>query len=148
MLLAKYKNPLDLQRRFKDEFDKFFETFFKDTELLPGSLYALSPKADVEETDSEYKVYVEIPGVDKKDIKIHLENNTLVIKGEKKQSKEVKEDNYLCCERSYGSFQRTFEFPGNVKSDKVEAEYKDGVLTVVVPKAEESKRKEIEIKVK
>lgn len=148
MLMKRYKNPLDLQRKFRDELDRFFDGFFKDVDLIPGSLYALSPKADVEETDNEYKVYVEIPGVDKKDIKVHLENNTLVIKGEKKQSKEVKENNYLCCERSYGSFQRTFEFPGSVKTDKIDAEYKDGVLTVVVPKSEEAKRKEIEIKVK
>lgn len=148
MLLAKYKNPVEIQRKYKDEFDKLFEGFFRDSDILPGSLYSLSPKADIEESDNEYKVFVELPGVDKKDIKINLENNTLIVKGEKKQTKEVKDNNYLCCERSYGSFQRAFEFPGSVKTDKVEAEFKEGILSITVPKTEETKKKEIEIKVR
>ena len=148
MLLARYKNPLEIQRRYKDEFDKLFEGFFKESDILPGPLFSLSPKADIEENDREYLVNVELPGVDKKDIKLNLENNVLVIKGEKKQSKEVREENYLCCERSYGSFQRTFEFPCMIKQDKIEAEFKDGILQIKAPKAEEIKKKEIEIKVK
>jgi len=148
MLLTRYKNPGEIQRRYKDEFDKLFDGFFRESDFLPKSLYSLSPKADIEENDNEYIINIELPGVDKKDIKLNVENNVLVIKGEKKQSEEVKEENYLCCERSYGSFQRTFEFPGLIKPEKIEAEFKDGILRVLAPKSEETKKKEIEIKVK
>jgi HSP20 family protein len=148
MLLTRYKNPLEIQRRCKDEFDKLFEGVFKGSDILPGSLYSLSLKADIEESANEYIINVELPGVEKKDIRLNVENNALMIKGEKKQTKEVKENDYLCCERSYGSFQRSFKFPGIVKADEIVAEFKDGILRITAPKSEEVKRKEIEIKVK
>jgi len=148
MLLARYKNPLEIQRKYRNEFDKLFDGFFRESDIFPGQLYSLSPKADIEENDNEYIISLELPGVDKKDIKLNVDNNLLIIKGEKKQSKEVKEENYLCSERNYGSFQRTFEFPGLIKPDKIEAEFKDGILRISAPKSEEIKKKEIEIKVK
>jgi len=147
MLLAKYKNPVEIQRKFRDEFDKFFDGFFSHTDFIPGSLYSLSPKADIEETVDDYKLYIELPGVDKKDIKLNVENNTLVVKGEKKQEKENNGKNFISCERNYGAFQRVFDLPGGIKSDKIEAEFKDGVLNIKVPKSEEAKKKKIEIKI-
>lgn len=148
MLLARHKNPVEIQKKFRDEFDKFFDGFFSNTDFLPGSLYSLSPKTDIEETVDDYKLYIELPGVDKKDIKLNVENNTLIVKGEKKQEKESKDKNFISCERSYGAFQRVFDLPGGIKSDKIEAEFKDGVLNIKVPKSEEAKKKEIEIKIK
>lgn len=89
----------------------------------------------------------EIPGLDAKDLDLSLSGGSLVIKGEKKQEKEEKEENYHFIERSYGSFVRTIPLPKEVKHDKITASYKDGVLRVVLPKSEEAKTKELKIKV-
>jgi len=152
MSLIKWK-PAETQLRFRGEFDKlfdrFFNSFYKDTGFSDTpDLFPISPRADIEESDREYLVSVELPGIDKKDIKLQLENNRLVIKGEKKQEKEKREANYISCERSYGSFQRIFDLPSGVKTNEVDAEFKDGILSVKLPKTEESKRKEIPIKIK
>jgi HSP20 family protein len=147
MLLTKWK-PIENQLLFKNEFDRLFDSFFGDSVMGSKDLYSISPKADIEETDLDYLVSVEVPGIDKKDLKVQIEDDKLTIKGEKKQSKEVKESNYVCSERSYGSFQRTFNLPTSVKSSDISAEYKDGIIKIKLPKAEEAKRKEVEIKVK
>jgi len=146
MLLTKWK-PVETQLRYKNEFDKLFESLFSD--FLPESsdLYSISPRADIEESDKDYLVTIEVPGIDKKDIKLHLEDNKITISGEKKQSKEVKDSNYICTERSYGGFQRTFNLPNSIKVADIKAEYKDGIVKIKVPKSEEAKRKEIEIKI-
>jgi HSP20 family protein len=102
---------------------------------------------DIAEEDDQYLVKVELPGVSKDDVKITMEGNLLTISGEKKGQKETKK-NYHALERSYGSFSRSFTLPTTVQGDKVAAEYKDGVLTINLPKAEEAKRKQIEVKVK
>ncbi|MEK7748776.1 MAG: Hsp20/alpha crystallin family protein, partial [Bacteroidota bacterium] len=99
------------------------------------------------ELENEYLVKVELPGVEKDDVKITLENNILTIRGEKKEAKDIKQENYHRVERSYGSFLRSFKLPTSVKSDKVDAIYKDGILSVTLPKAEEAKPKQIEVKV-
>jgi HSP20 family protein len=85
--------------------------------------------------------------VSKDDIKVTIKDNVLTISGEKKQEKETKNENFHRIERVYGSFSRTFTLPGAVKVDKVEAKFKDGVLTIKLPKVEEAKAKEIEVKV-
>ena len=106
------------------------------------------PAVDVVEEQNIYVVKVELPGVSKDDVKITLESNILTIRGEKKAENEVKEKNYHRTERSYGSFQRSFTLPTTVKIDKIDAIYEDGILTVSLPKAEEAKPKQIEVKVK
>ena len=88
---------------------------------------------------------VELPGVDPKDLDVRIEDNTLFLKGERKLEKEVKEENYHRIERSYGSFTRSFALPSSVNADKTSAEYKDGVLTLTMPKREEAKHKTIKI---
>jgi HSP20 family protein len=147
MLLTKWK-PADTQLKFKSEFDKLFDSFFGDSFISSSNLFSISPRADIEETDGEYLVTAEVPGIEKKDLKIHVEDNRLILKGEKKQSKEVKDSNYICSERSYGGFQRSFELPSSIKTGDISADYKDGIIKVRLPKSEESKRKEIEIKIK
>jgi len=148
MLLTKWR-PIEVQRKFKSEFDRLFEDFFDNNGFKTSTdLFQVSPRADIEETDNEYIATLELPGLDKKDIHLNLENNNLVIKGEKKTFKDVKEANLICSERSYGNFLRSFELPTTVKSDDINAEYKDGILKVTLPKAEEAKPKEIQIKVK
>jgi HSP20 family protein len=107
-----------------------------------------NPAVDVVEREDNFIIEAELPGIKKEDIHISFVNEMLTIRGEKKVEKEEKKKNYHRSERSYGSFSRTFNFPGNVKADKVDAEFNNGVLKVIVPKSEEAKPKQIEVKVK
>jgi HSP20 family protein len=126
-----------------------FDTVFRwDTRDDESGFNAWTPAVDITEHDDQYIVKVELPGVNKDEVKITLDNNILTIRGEKKQDREVKKENYHRVERSYGSFQRSFTLPSTVKSDKIDAVYKDGVLQIALPKAEEAKPKQIEVKVK
>ena len=89
-----------------------------------------------------------MPGLKKDDIKIEIHDNVLTLRGEKKLEEEKKDKNYRLCERYFGEFVRTFTLPENVNKDGIEAEFKDGVLTVAIPKVEKPKPKQIEVKVK
>jgi len=100
---------------------------------------------DVYETDQNVMLKAELPGVDPKNVEIRVEDGTLYLKGERKFEKEVKEENYHRVERSYGSFTRSFALPSSVEAEKATAEYKDGVLTLTLPKKEEAKPKTIKI---
>jgi HSP20 family protein len=107
-----------------------------------------SPTVDIEEDADNYLIRADVPGVDKKDINVHLENGVLSISGEKKVEKETSNGNKQHrTERYCGSFSRRFTLPTAIQSDKVDASYKDGVLSLKVPKAEEAKPKAIEIKI-
>ncbi|MGD8370711.1 MAG: Hsp20/alpha crystallin family protein [Syntrophobacterales bacterium] len=104
------------------------------------------PAFDVSETDAEIIVKAELPGMDVKDIDITLTDGLLTIKGERKMEKEDKKENYHRIERQFGSFSRSLNLGVTVKGDAIDASYKDGVLTVTLPKAEENKPKRIEVK--
>jgi HSP20 family protein len=99
-----------------------------------------------EEKDSVV-VKAELPGMKKEDVEVNLAGEILTIKGEKKEDKEVKEDNYYRRERSYGSFLRSVGLPCEVKSDEIKASFKDGVLEIRMPKTEESKKKSVSVKI-
>jgi len=143
--LASFPSDMfSLQREMNRMFDSFFRGV--DEPSLLNSTWI--PAVDVAEENDAYVVKVELPGVNKDDVKITLESNILTIRGEKKVENEVKEKNYHRTERSYGAFQRSFTLPTSVKSDEIDAVYKDGILTVALPKAEEAKPKQIEVKVK
>ncbi len=148
MTLVKY-NPNNSLFGLKSNMDKLFDEFFGlDKGIWPESALNVVPAVDLEETEDAFKITAELPGMTKKDIKITLENNVLSISGEKKAEKETKDKNYHRVERSYGKFHRAFELPGVVNREKIEAEYKDGILSISVPKTEEAKPKQIEVKVK
>ncbi len=135
-----------MQKRMNRLFNDFFSGREGDGDnLILGSW---NPAVDVVEHDDSYVIEAELPGMNKNDIKISVTNDVLTIQGEKKVEKEDKKKNFHRTERSYGSFSRTFSLPGNVKADKVEAEFNNGVLTVKVPKSEEAKPKQIDVKVK
>jgi len=102
---------------------------------------------DIYETEEAIVLKAELPGVDPKDVEVRVEDNTLYLKGERKFEKEVKEQNYHRVERSYGSFARSFSLPNSISTDKVKAEFKDGLLTLTMPKREEAKPKTIKIDV-
>jgi len=137
---------LNMQREINRMFDSFFRTGRHEDADLVASTW--SPAVDIVEQDDDYIVKVELPGVSKDDVKITMEDNVLTIRGEKSQEKETKKGSHHRMERSYGSFQRAFTLPTTVKSDKIEASFKDGILNVKLPKAEEAKRKQIEVTVK
>ena len=132
------------------EINRMFDTFWRGGTLADRTFYEgeFSPAVDIAEEDVQYLVKVDLPGVSKDDVKITMEGNLLTISGEKKEQKETKKSNYHSLERNYGSFSRSFTLPTTVQGDKVEAEYKDGVLNITLPKAEEAKRKQIEVKVR
>lgn len=134
-------------QRLHDEMDALFDNFFKGFSMEPFEgrhAGSFSPNIDVTENDKEIKVSAELPGMDDKDIEVNLNKDSLTIRGEKKEEKEDKGKDYYHVERSYGSFSRTIPLPVEVESDKVEAHFKKGVLTVKIPKsakAIESKKK-------
>ena len=103
------------------------------------------PAVDIYETEHDLTLKAELPGVDPKDIEARVEDGTLYLKGERKFEKESKKENYHRIERTYGSFMRSFALPTSVDADKVSAEYKDGVLTLTLPKKEEAKAKTITV---
>jgi len=109
---------------------------------------AWTPRVDVHETDKEINIDVELPGIDKKDVKVEVKDNTLSISGERKDEKKSKDADSCRIERHYGKFERTFGLPDTIQSDKISAGYKDGVLTLTLPKAEKALPKEIAIDVK
>ncbi|MBN2419682.1 MAG: Hsp20/alpha crystallin family protein [Deltaproteobacteria bacterium] len=127
-----------------DLFDRFFDDW--DLPSLLSGNKEWTPAFDIAEKDNEYVVSAELPGIDIKDVEISVSDGILSVKGEKKQEKEDKSEGYHRIERHYGSFHRSFRIPGKIDTEKVDASYKDGVLKVLIPKAEGSETKKIEIK--
>ena len=125
-----------------------FDLFFNDVGLtdLLNDKEVLMPAINISENEKEYVITSEIPGVDAKDLDVTLTDGILTIKGEKKQENEEKEENYHRIERHYGSFERSFRIPEKVKTDKLDATYKDGVFKLSLPKAEVVEAKKIEVK--
>ena len=125
---------------------RFFNTPF--TVCRPFTVsgdYVWKPSADITETDDNYEVRAELPGVSKDDVQISVKDNLLCIKGEKRQEAMDDSKNYKRIERRYGTFERNFTLPPKVDADKINAEFNDGVLTLSIPKPEEVKPKEIPI---
>jgi len=106
-----------------------------------------TPSVDISKTEGEYLIKAEIPDVKKEDVKVTVEDGVLTIQGQRKQEKEEKGTKYHRIERSYGSFVRTFSLPDVIETDRVKAEFKDGVLNLHLPKSERAKPKAIEVKV-
>lgn len=134
---------VSMQRDIDRMFDRFRGGISDD-----NNTSAWTPAVDIAEEPDKFIFHAELPGVDKKDVKITIQKNVLSVRGEKKHEEEKDGKNYHRVERSYGSFFRSFSLPSTVLSDKIEASYADGILTISIPKAEEAKPKEIEVKVK
>ena len=105
------------------------------------------PAVDVYEEKDDVVIKAELPGLSKEDISVEVTDATLTIKGEKKRDEAMKEDDYSCCERSFGSFTRSVDLPCEVKADQVKASMKNGVLEVRMPKTEEAKKRAITVKI-
>lgn len=137
----RYFDPFSAMRA---EMDRVFDTFLgRGLSGLPAMARsgwgdAMAPSIDLRETDKEFVVEAELPGLDEKDVDVTLSNGVLSIKGEKKSEREEKKDNYHLMERSYGSFHRSFQLGDAVDSDKVLATFDKGVLKVTLPKRAEA----------
>ena len=109
---------------------------------------AWMPPCDIYETDKELVLKFELPEVKKEDVKVTMENNVLMLRGERKFEEETDRENYHRIERHYGEFMRSFNVPMFVDATKIKAEFKDGLLTVTLPKREDAKAKQIDVKVR
>ncbi|MFQ5687569.1 MAG: Hsp20/alpha crystallin family protein [Candidatus Scalindua sp.] len=136
------RNTLPLFDAFHDDMNRMLENFWDKNFSGMG----WSPDVDIAETDKDIIIKAEIPGVDPKDIDISIMDNTLTIKGEKKEEKEDKGKSYHRVERSYGSFTRRIPLPAHVKTDEVEAKDHHGILEITLPKMEKAKAKKITVK--
>jgi HSP20 family protein len=130
-----------------ERLNRLFEDFGREEDVTLSGDWI--PPVDIYQTDAhEIVLKAELPGLRREDIDVRVENNTLTLKGERRQEKEIKKDRYHRMERTYGSFMRSFTLPNTIDTDKVRAEYKDGVLTVTLPLREESKPKQIKVDVR
>jgi HSP20 family protein len=130
----------------QDQFNRLFnESFRNHTEESAWTTWA--PAVDIYETPNELVVKADLPDVNEKDIDVRVENNLLTIRGERKFEKSVTEENFLRVERAYGAFSRSFSLPNTVNAETIGAEYKNGVLTVTLPKREESKPRQVKVTV-
>jgi HSP20 family protein len=130
--------------RLHREMDDLFSTFFGG--MPAWAERQVLPALDVIENDSDITVKAEVPGCHAEDIDISVQGNTLSISGQKKQEKEEKEKGYYYAERSYGSFRRDLTLPSEVDPNKIDASYKDGVLTIRMPKSERAKAIKVKVK--
>jgi HSP20 family protein len=137
--------PWAFERNIRQLFDNFLD-FPKDWEF-PMKGGELFPNVDISETPQEYNIRAEIPGMKKEDTKISINKNVLTISGEKKTETKTEEKKYHRVESYYGSFQRSFVLPDAINGEKVTAAFKDGVLTVTIPKSEQAKEKTVDIKI-
>ncbi len=142
---ARFHRQLDnLWRNFNEPFFSELTKAFEDQPTR--ELATLSPPIDVEETDQAYIVRAEMPGLDKDEFSVDFRNDHLILRGEKKREKKEEKKYYRWVECSYGSFERAIYIPGDVDTEKIDAEYKNGVLEIHLPKAATSQAKEIPIK--
>ena len=151
-------HPLAGLRR---EVDRLFDDFHFGTWRRPASSvfdvepfwrgelsFGKAPVVDIVERDKEYEITAELPGMDEQNIDVKFVDGVLTIKGEKKEEKEEKNKDYYLSERRFGSFQRSFKMPDGVDADKIEASFKNAVLTVLLPKSTEAQKREKKIAIK
>jgi HSP20 family protein len=139
--------PLRELTSIQDEVNRLFDGLFTRGSVR-GDLHALfTPAVDIEETPQEYVVRMDLPGVAQKDVKVSLMADTLTLRGERRPESPSQDGNPTRLERVTGTFERSFTFGSPVSSEGVKAHYRDGVLEVRVPKAEQARTREIEIQV-
>lgn len=147
MLLERREDFFKPFRELQREIDRLFEDFFTPVSRRRLEVYTFTPDIDAYETDKEIVIEAEVPGMDRKDITVKVEDNILKISGEKKLEREKKDRNYRVYERSYGKFERCLALPDYVDAEKIKAKYENGVLTITIPKREEKKVKVVDVEV-
>ena len=141
MALTRYTRPGAglMPKRFSDIMDDFFN------DMVSTSNDSFVPSIDVSETDDQFHIQAELPGMKKEDINVNLENRRLTISGERKFEQKEEGETYHRVETRYGSFSRSFQLPDSVDEDSVQAKYKDGLLDITIAKSEDKVKKQIEI---
>ncbi len=132
---------------FQNDVDRLLEGFFRRGALRGDLSPIFAPPVDVEETADEFVMRADLPGISMKDVKVSVMGDTVTIRGERSGEKSSQDGSLHRVERSFGSFERSFTLGAPIRADKVKAQYKDGVLEVRVPKAEEARPREIEVQV-
>lgn len=155
MALVKWEPRRELEpvRSLRQEVDRLFEDFFRGWPKPWSSGWfapaegAFTPSIDLRETEKDFILTAEVPGLQKEDVDVNIMEQSVTIRGERKQEKETKEQDYHYRETSFGSFQRVVPLPAPIKADEARAKLKDGVLTLTLPKAEPSKPRGVKVKV-
>ena len=144
--MNRWEQPLRGATTLQDQINRMFNEGVghagEESNLTPWA-----PAVDIYETENELVIKADLPDVNPQNLDIRVENNILTIRGERKFESKVKEDNYLRVERAYGSFSRSFSLANSVKTDDIQADYQNGVLTLRLPKREEAKPKQIKVNV-
>ena len=149
MAIAKWSPVKDLLN-IQDRMNRLFEDSVRGArseehdDLGPGNW---TPLVDIYETENAVILKAELPGLHRKDINIEIENHTLRLSGERRFEGEVSRENFHCIERAYGKFRRDFTLPGSIDIERIEADYREGILKVFMPKVAGSQRKQIKISV-
>jgi len=140
-------NPLREMATLHQGLDRWFDDSFFTPRRWNGetNLKTWNPAVDLYEESDRFVIKAELPGLDRKDIEVDLNDRVLTLKGERSFENEVKEDGYYRKERAFGKFHRAFTLPANLNADEIKAEFKDGLLTINIPKPEEEKPKQITI---
>jgi HSP20 family protein len=141
MTLMRYNKPKNdlMSKRFSDIMDEFFN------DAVSARRDSFVPSIDISETNNEFLITAELPGMKKEDITISLENNRLSISGERSFENEDKGKTFHRVETQYGSFERSFQLPDNVDEESIQASYEDGLLNISIEKSEDKVKKQIEI---
>lgn len=143
-LIRRTRDMRNLQREIDRLFDSFFPTRSSGSD--DESTQAVwAPRVDLAESDDAYHIHVDLPGLNREDLNINYQDNQLTISGQRREEMTEKDGEYVRVERSFGNFYRSFTLPKSVNADDIEATYENGVLNIEVPKAEESKPRQIEI---
>ena len=136
MTLVRYNNNNYAPKTFSSLLDKFFDDTVKE-----GKVYRFLPDVDLAESEKNYELHVAVPGLNKEDFHIEIQDKSLTVSGERKFVQEENNTLFKSVETKYGSFSRTFTLPENVNSEKIEAEYVNGILKIAIPKDETKKLK-------
>jgi HSP20 family protein len=129
------------------DMDSIFDSFFNFQSARSSNNWAFVPKVDISEDKDNLMMVVEVPGMEKDDVKVVVADGVLTVSGERKNIIENKDSNCIRCELSSGSFARSFTLPENIDLEKITADYKNGIIALVLPKTEKSKAKEIKVAV-
>lgn len=135
-----FNNPLS---KIHNEMNRMFNELVTEEDEFWSNGRAsdsFAPKSDIIETKNEYKVFMDMPGIEEKEVEVSMDNGVLQVSGKKEHSEEIKNAQMHTTERSYGSFTKRMELPKNILEDKIEANFKNGVLEILLPKTEESKK--------
>jgi len=144
MTLVRYE-PWNLLNQFRREMDRIYDPSTEGDETSSIATSDWIPAVDIKETDTAFEIHADIPGVDPKDIDVHMENGILTIKGERTAEKKEEHEGYKRIERSRGSFYRRFSLPDSADADKISAKSNHGVLEITIPKQEKVQPRKISV---